>query len=203
MVSAEVWGRYRVQRDLKFFIRLFLNTFQLSALTIGGGYVIVPLMKKQFVEKLGWIDEKQMLDCTAIAQSSPGAIAVNTSVMVGYHLSGIPGALVAVFGTVLPPLILLSLISIGYNAVIHNEIIKNVLNGMRGGVCAVIVDVVIDMSGKTFKAGKPVSIFLMIASFIAVAVFHVNVIYVLLSCGLVGFLSTYVTRKKEVGNDLS
>ena len=87
---------------MKFYWKLFTSTFQLSAFTFGGGYVIVPLMKKQFVEKLGWIDEKEMLDFTAIAQSSPGAMAVNASVLLGYHLSGIPGALVSILGTVLP-----------------------------------------------------------------------------------------------------
>jgi chromate transporter len=75
---------------MKFYWKLFIYTFQLSAFTFGGGYVIVPLMKKQFVEKLGWINEQEMLDFTAIAQSSPGAMAVNASVLLGYHLSGIP-----------------------------------------------------------------------------------------------------------------
>ena len=94
-------------------------------------------MKKQFVEKLGWLDEKEMLDFTAIAQSSPGAMAVNASVLLGYHLSGILGALIAIFGTVLPPLILLSVISAGYTTFASNEIVKNVMRGMQAGVCAV------------------------------------------------------------------
>lgn len=187
--------RLVLKNDLKFYVKLFLYTFQLSAFTVGGGYVIVPLMKKQFVDKLGWIEEQHMLDCTAIAQSSPGAMAVNASVLLGYHLSGIPGALVATFGTVLPPLILLSVISVGYNAFIHNEIVKNVLNGMRAGVCAVIIDVVIDMGGKTIRSKRVVSVVLMFASFIAVAVFHINVIYVILVAGLVGLLS--VQKKGE------
>ena len=70
---------------------LFLSTFQLSAFTFGGGFVIIPLMRKKFVEKLKWIDEQEMLDLTAIAQSSPGAIAVNASILVGYRVAGIPG----------------------------------------------------------------------------------------------------------------
>ena len=66
---------------------LFLSTFQLSAFTFGGGFVIIPLMRKKFVEKLKWIDEQEMLDLTAIAQSSPGAIAVNASILVGYRVA--------------------------------------------------------------------------------------------------------------------
>ena len=190
-------GATGLKHDYRFFIKLFLSTFQLSAFTIGGGYVIVPLMKKQFVEKLGWLNEQQMLDCTALAQSSPGAIAVNASVIIGYHLSGIPGALVAVFGTVLPPLLLLSIISVGYSAFIHNAVVKNVLSGMLAGVCAVIIDVVIDMVARTVKARKILSIILMAAAFAAVAVFRVNAVYVILFCALIGLLSAIRTRRKD------
>ena len=118
------------RHSISFFGTLFWATFQLSAFTFGGGYVIVPLMKKKFVDHLGWISEKEMLDFTAIAQSSPGAMAVNASVILGYHLAGIPGALTAVLGTILPPLALLSVISIGYSAFIGNQLVQNVLKGM-------------------------------------------------------------------------
>ena len=81
---------------------LFLSALQLSTFTFGGGVVIIPLMRKKFVEKLHWIDEQEMMDYTAIAQSSPGAIAVNAAILVGYRVAGIAGALIAVLGTVLP-----------------------------------------------------------------------------------------------------
>lgn len=190
-----------MKHNWTFYLKLFLYTFQLSAFTIGGGYVIVPLMRKQFVDKLGWIEEELMLHSTAIAQSSPGAMAVNASVLLGYHLSGLPGALVAIFGTVLPPLIIMSIISVGYSAFIHNEIVANVLYGMRAGVCAVIIDVVIDMSRTTVLSKNIVSIFLMVAAFAAVALFHVNVIVVILVCAMVGLLSSLKKRGKEAGDD--
>ena len=88
------------------YLKLFISTFKLSACTFGGGFVIISLMRRRFVEELGWIDEQEMLDLTAIAQSSPGAIAVNASILVGYHVAGIPGALLSVLGTILPPLII-------------------------------------------------------------------------------------------------
>ncbi len=190
-----------MKRNIKFYWKLFLYTFQLSAFTFGGGYVIVPLMKKKFVDKLGWISEQEMLDFTAISQSSPGAMAVNASVLLGYHLSGIPGALIAIFGTVLPPLILLSVVSIGYSAFISNGIVKNVLRGMQAGVCAVIIDVVIDMSGAIIKDKKIIPVILMLAAFIAVAIFKINVVLVIFICGFVGLLSvmknTGKARKDE------
>ena len=86
--------------------RLFLSTLELSACTFGGGFVIIPLMRKKFVEELGWIEEQEMLDLAAIAQSSPGSIAVNVSILVGYRVAGVPGALLTTLGSVLPPLVI-------------------------------------------------------------------------------------------------
>ena len=131
-----------MKKDLKFFWTLFISTFTLSAFTFGGGYVIVPLMRKKFVETLGWIDEEEMLDLIAIAQSAPGPIAVNSSIIIGYRLAGIPGALVTTFGTVLPPMVILSAISQFYTAFRDNVVVSLVLKGMGIGVAAVIVDVV-------------------------------------------------------------
>ena len=98
------------QSKAKKYIKLFLSTFKISACTFGGGFVIIPLLRRKFVEELGWIDEQEMMDLTAIAQSSPGAIAVNASILVGYRVAGIPGAMLTVLGTVLPPLIIISVI---------------------------------------------------------------------------------------------
>ena len=189
-------GDFCLKQDKKFYWKLFLETFQLSAFTFGGGYVIISLMKKKFVDKLHWIDEREILDFTAIAQSSPGAIAVNAAVLLGYRLSGIPGALVAILGTVLPPFLLLSVISVGYSAFIGNKVVKNVLQGMQAGVCAVIIDVVITMGRAILKEHHGiVPAILMAGSFIAAALFHVNPVYVIFFCGLVGCLSV----KKETG----
>ena len=107
---------------------LFFSTFKLSACTFGGGFVIIPLMRKKFVEELGWIEEDEMMDLTAIAQSSPGAIAVNASILVGYHVAGFPGAMLAVLGTILPPLIIISIICIrGFETIINQDILKCIL----------------------------------------------------------------------------
>ena len=100
-----------MEKNRKFYLKLFLSTFYLSAFTFGGGYVIVPLMRKKFVNEYGWIDENEMIDLIAIAQSAPGVIAINASLIIGYKLAGILGAIVALVGTVLPPLIIISIIS--------------------------------------------------------------------------------------------
>lgn len=91
--------------------KLFVSTLYLSAFTFGGGYVIVTLMKEKFVDELHWIEEDEMLDLIAIAQSAPGAIAVNGAIVVGYKLAGLSGALVAIAATILPPFVIISAIS--------------------------------------------------------------------------------------------
>ena len=80
---------------------LFKSMFVLSACTFGGGFVIVSLMKKKYVEELEWLEEDEMLDVTAITQSAPGPLPVNASVIIGYRLSGIVGSLIAVAGTII------------------------------------------------------------------------------------------------------
>ena len=77
-----------MKKDFAFYRKLFTSTFYLSAFTFGGGYVIIPLMRKKFVEQFHWIEETEMLDLTAIAQSAPGQIAVNASILIGYRLAG-------------------------------------------------------------------------------------------------------------------
>ena len=114
--------------------QLFLSTLKLSACTFGGGFVIIPLMRECFVKELHWIEEEEMLDLTAIAQSSPGSIAINASILVGYHVAGIPGALITVVGAALPPLIIISVISVLYQAFRSNRYVSMAMAGMLAGV---------------------------------------------------------------------
>ena len=166
----------------------FTSTFYLSAFTFGGGYVIIPLMRKKFVEQFHWIEETEMLDLTAIAQSAPGPIAVNASILIGYRLAGFAGAMVSTLGTVLPPLIILSLISLAYTAFQSSLIVKLVLRGMQAGVAAVIAD--ISMGGDVLKQKRWLPILIMLGSFAAACFFHVNVMLIIIVCALIGLFAT-------------
>ncbi len=179
------------------YLKLFLSTFKLSACTFGGGYVIVPLMKKRFVDELNWIDEAEMMDLIAIAQSSPGAMAVNTSIIVGYHVAGVLGALITVLGTVLPPLIIISVVSLFYQTFRDNVFVNMAMTGMMAGVAAVICDVVINMAKNIIKKKHKLSIFTLIGAFIATYFFHVNVIIIILVCGIIGAVNTYLSEKSR------
>ncbi|WP_059004854.1 chromate transporter [Bittarella massiliensis (ex Durand et al. 2017)] len=186
------------KRDLRFYWKLFSSTFTLSAFTFGGGYVIIPLMRKKFVQQYHWLEEDEMLDLTAIAQSSPGPIAVNAAIIIGYRLAGMLGALVAIAGTVLPPLIILSVISLFYQAFRANQVVANVLRGMQAGVAAVIVDVTVTMGWGVAKEKNILSILMMAAAFVATYVFNVNVAFIVLACGLIGFLCFRQKKSGEV-----
>ena len=177
--------------------KLFLSTFKLSACTFGGGFVIISLMRKKFVEELGWIEEQEMLDLTAIAQSSPGAIAVNASILVGYHVAGISGALLTVFGTVLPPLIIISIISFFYQAFRDNVIVNMAMAGMLCGVAAVIFDVVINMSKSIFQKKSILPLLVMAGAFIMARFLSVNIIVIIFICGIIGAIDVCYREKTK------
>ena len=124
----------------KILMKLFVSTLYLSAFTFGG-YVIVTLMKKKFVDEYHWIEENEMLDLVAIAQSAPGPIAVNGAIVVGYKLAGMTGVVTAIIGTIIPPFLIISLISVCYNVFRDNFIVSQMLSGMQAGVGAVIASV--------------------------------------------------------------
>lgn len=191
-------GRDSVEQSkAKKYIKLFLSTFKISACTFGGGFVIIPLLRRKFVEDLGWIDEQEMMDLTAIAQSSPGAIAVNASILVGYRVAGIPGAMLTVLGTVLPPLIIISVISIFYKAFRDNAIVNAAMAGMLCGVAAVILDVVINMVKGIFKQKRILPVLVMAGAFAAVRFFSVNIIIIILVCGVIG--AADVIYREKIG----
>ena len=164
------------------FWRLFLSTFQLSAFTFGGGYVIVPLMKERFVRRLGWIDEEEMLDLV--------------SILVGYRMAGVPGALVSVCGTALPPLIILSVISLFYVAFRDNRVVSLVLRGMNAGVAAVICDVVLTMGRGVLRQKRALYTAVLAAAFCAAWFAEVSVVLIILCCGLIGAADTLWSRRK-------
>lgn len=184
-------------KDKKLLWTLFSSTFYLSAFTFGGGYVIVPLMEEKFVDELGWIDEDEMMDLVAIAQSAPGSLSVHAAVLIGYRMAGFTGALITAVGTFLPPFLIMTLVSYLYLAIRDNNIVQNLLMGMQAGVAAIIINVVYNMASKIVKDHNPVPIVVLILSLISGLVFQVNIVYILLFAGIVGAIETYLLIKKE------
>ena len=196
-------GAEKGDEDMKYkkqvLLKLFVSTLYLSAFTFGGGYVIVTLMKKKFVDEYHWIEEDEMLDLVAIAQSSPGAIAVNGAIVVGYKLAGMTGALIAIVGTVIPPFLIISAISVFYNVFRENYIIAQLLEGMQAGVGAVIAAVVFDMGEGVVKGKNAGSIIIMLGAFIVSCIFGVNVVCIVIICLLIGVVRTLINERRNKG----
>lgn len=176
--------------------KLFLSTLYLSTFTFGGGYVIVTLLKNKFVDQYHWIDEEEMLDLVAIAQSSPGAIAVNGSIVVGYKLARLPGVFVSVLGAIIPPMIIITVISACYDAFRSNPYIAALLRGMRSGVGAVIASVVFDMGHNVVSSKDLINILVMLISFCVSYYLKVNTALIILAVFLFGLLRSLLSAKR-------
>lgn len=184
----------------KKYLTLFLSTLTISSFTFGGGYVIISLLKKKFTDELHWIEEKEMLNLAAIAQSAPGAVAVNAAILVGYQTAGIIGTIIAVFGTIIPPFVIISLISLCYTAFRENIIVAAVLKGMQSGIAAVIADVTVNLCSSVYKESGILSVLVMAAAFCASWFFGVNVLWIILACAIYGILRTFFTLSKKKGD---
>ena len=176
---------------------LFSSMLLISTFTFGGGFVIVSL-KKKFVDELHYLTEEEMLDMTALAQTAPGAIAVNGAILVGRRIAGISGLIVAVLATILPPIVIISIISMMYAAFAENEWVRAVLTGMQSGVAAVICDVTANLGGKVVQSKDWLNLLLMAGAFAASAVFHVNVIVLILVAAAIGVIRALLARKGGV-----
>lgn len=188
-----------MKKDYSKLWTLFRTMFMLSACTFGGGFVIVSLMKKKFVEELQWLEEDEMLDVTAITQSAPGSLMTNAAVIVGYRTAGIVGALTAILGSILPPMIILSVISVFYEQFRTNPYIATALQVMRAGVAAVIFDVVINLAGNVWNTKRVLYMAMMIIAFLATCFFEVSAMLIIFTCLGIGLVDLLLTLKNDKG----
>ena len=164
--------------------------------------MIVTLLKEKFVDQYHWIEEDEMLDLVAIAQSSPGPIAVNGAIVVGYKLAGILGAMTAILGTIIPPFLIISVMSVGYHSFRDSYIISQILEGMQAGVGAVITCVTYEMGAGIVHGKNRLSITIMLVSFVLSAFLQINVVYLILAGGFIGLIRGLI-KKRRHGDDLS
>lgn len=181
----------------KTLLKLFVTTLYISTFTFGGGFVIVNFMKRKFVDELHWIDEQEMLDITAMAQSAPGAIAVNAAILVGWKVQGFLGMLTAVLGTILPPMVILCIISFFYEKFATNRYVALVLQGMQAGVAAIILDVAVSLGSTVLRSKEWVHYVVLAVSFLAAFVLGVNVVYIILAALAVGILKEVLSHKRR------
>ena len=155
---------------------------------MGGGFVIIPLLRAKYVDEYGWLDDKETLNLVSIAQSMPGIVAVNSAIILGYRMAGVRGALTGVSATILPPLITLSIISCFYDAFAHNEYVRYALKGMQCGATALIISVALDLLKKQCKKKLLLPILIILGTFIANLFFDVNIMLLVVIDGIIGLI---------------
>ena len=136
---------------MNIYCNLFLSFFRIGGLTFGGGLAQLPMLKFEVVQKHHWMEEEELLDIYAIGQCTPGIIAINTATYVGYKKAGIAGGIAATAGMVMPSLIVITLVAAILQAVIDNVWVQHAIIGIRGVVCALMLNTVQTLSKKTLK----------------------------------------------------
>lgn len=172
-----------------------VNVF-ISSFTFGGGYVVVPMIRQYFVEKKNYFTEEELMGMAAIAQSSPGAIAINLAVLAGYRVAKFKGAFLSCVASILPSLIILSIISAFYTMFISNPVVSSVLKGMQAGVAALIVVLVIDMCQMIIKEKSLFLTALIPLSFVGNFIFNLNVALILSVSCLLCIGKVYLEKRK-------
>lgn len=172
-----------------FYWELFKSTFLISAFTVGGGFVIIPLLKAKFVDQYKWLQEKEALDLVSVAQTAPGVVAVNASVIMGFRMAGWRGMLTALLATVLPPLATISVIAYCYEYVVDNDYVRYLLEGMQCGATAIIIDVALKLLRKELNKKLALPLAIIAGTFAANYVLGWNIMYVILFNAVLGCLA--------------
>ena len=163
---------------------MFGSFFKIGAFTIGGGYAMLPLIEREFVEVRGWVTDEEIVDVFAIAQSLPGVIAINTSIFIGYKVAGVTGSLVAAAGMILPSFFSILLIAVLMVNAQGNVWVQKAFAGVRAGVTAMILLAGLKL-GKTILRNPPAWVIAAL-SFLALVVFDFHVIPIILASGIAG-----------------
>lgn len=175
---------------------LFLTFLKIGGFTFGGGYAMIPIIQREIVEKKKWITDDDILEIIAIAESTPGPIAINSATFVGYRVAGFFGALLATLGVVLPPFCIIFAISFVLRQFSELRAVKYAFWGIRAGVLALICKALWTMYKKVDKGLIPYII--MAVAFIATAVFDINVLYVIIGCAIFGLVTSFIAGRKNV-----
>ena len=184
---------------MKIFIQLFFSFFKVGLFTFGGGYAMLPLLKAEVVQKQKWITEDELLDYFSIGQCTPGIIAVNVSTFCGYKLRGILGAVVSTFAVVLPSVIIISLIASILKMFVDNQVVAHAFSGIRVGVCALILVLVIDMCKKVYKQSqnKKLHFSILLVSAVLLVFTNISAVFVVLTALAIGFVPNFVKVRKK------
>ena len=184
-----------MENKYKKILQLFLVFLKIGAFTFGGGYAMIPIIQKEIVENKKWITDDDILEIIAIAESTPGPIAINSATFVGYRVAGFFGAMFATLGVVLPSFAIILLISFVLREFQHIRAVQYAFNGIRAGVLALLIKALVAMYKKAPK--NIVSYIVMGASFIITAFFDINVLFVIIGCAVFGLVASLIAERRS------
>jgi len=183
------------------YLQLFIEFFTLGLFTFGGGYAMIGLLEERMTRR-GWLDSEEILDCIAVTQTLPGVIAVNMSLYVGYRLKGIKGALVSVFGMVLPSFVIIILIAMFMENFGDNRYIQGALKGIRIATLGLILSAAVKLAAKTYdkvkgsKADSAFSILLFGVSFLLISFMGIDAVWVILGGMILGICYSLIKARR-------
>jgi chromate transport protein len=183
------------ESNVKKILSLFLTFLKIGTFTFGGGYAMIPLIQREIVQKRKWITDDDILEITAIAESTPGPIAVNTATFVGYRICKFGGAFFSTLGVVLPSFLIIAAISYVLREFLHIKAVRYAFYGIRAGVLALILKALWTMYRQC--PAKVISYTIAALAFISVAFFKINVLFVLPACALIGLISSFAAARRK------
>ena len=173
---------------------LFLTFMKIGAFTFGGGYAMIPLIQREIVEEKKWISENDLLDMIAIAESTPGPIAINSATFVGHHVSGFWGAFCATLGVILPSFAIIAAISYVLQQFERLRAVKYAFMGIRAGVLALILKAFWNMARQIPR--KAVSCCIAASAFVLAALLKLNVLAVIVLCAAAGLIASLAAERR-------
>lgn len=191
---------------LKTILKLFITMFKVGLFTFGGGYAMIAVLEHEFVEKNGWIDKDEFYDMLAVAESTPGPIAINSSTFIGYRLAGVLGSIFATIAMCLPSLIIIYIISLFFDAFLSITLVAYAFKGIQACVCYLILSAGIKMLKKLKKTALTVTLTaLTFIAYITLTLFAVkfsSIFYILIGAGvsLTVYLITLISKKQKGGD---
>ncbi len=174
-------------------IQLFLSFLKIGFMAFGGGYSAIPLIEKELIEKKGWIEEKEILDIFALSESIPGSLSINNSILVGYRIGNIPGAIAAMIGTVLPSLLVIITLAILSDKVKKLPIVDAVFMGVRSAVTAIILNTGIRFTKAAYI--NKISLILSIGTVLFIVFLGISPVFMIIIGGVIGVIGKF--RKKN------
>lgn len=177
---------------------LYITCFRVGIMTFGGGYAMLPMMQREFVEKKGWATDEQMADYYAIAQCTPGVIAVNTSTFIGTRLRGIPGAVAGTLGMITPSILIILVIAAFFSNFGGNPIVRHAFNGVRA---AVVVLIFFSVARLAKKSITDLAAVLIMAGVLAASLFtHISPVICVIAAAAAGLIIRSASDRRKAGN---